>query len=264
MAKEYLSAPGTDVVGERLDLGAAATRVERNGVDAGRRREMRRGAAAVLPLSLGVALYGMAFGILAVQAGFPPWGVGLMSATTHAGSSQIVAVEQLASTGTVLGAVLAGAALNLRYIGVVASITDMLAALPLWKKLLAVHVTGDENWAVTIAERARSPDVGVPFLVGSGLVNISAWTASTALGAGLGSVLPNLERFGLGFAFTAAFIAIARGLWRRRAQVLPWGVAAGSTLIVVSLGMSQAYAIIVGALCGLAVSFGVRRRAVTE
>ncbi|WP_288943507.1 AzlC family ABC transporter permease [uncultured Roseovarius sp.] len=231
------------------------------GPDGGNRSvvcDMRRGALAVLPLSLGAAVYGLAFGILAVQAGFPPWGVALMSAATHAGSSQIVAVEQFVSTGTVLGAVFAGIALNLRYVGIIASITDMLAGLPLWKKLLAMHVTGDENWALTMAERAKFPDVGVPFLVGSGLMNISAWTASTALGAVLGAILPNLDRFGLGFAFTAAFIAIARGLWRGRSQVIPWAMAAGATVAAVALGMPQAYAIVAGALCGLAIAFLIR------
>lgn len=259
MTREFLCAPGAAKTDSKTESGPAGDPGRTGTANRSRTGEMRQGAVTVLPLSLGVAVYGLAFGILAVQAEFPPWGVSLMSATTHAGSSQIVAVEQFASTGTVLGAVFAGAALNLRYIGVVASITDMLSGLPLWKKLIAMHLTGDENWALTMAERAKSTEIGVPFLVGSGLVNISAWTASTTLGAVLGATLPNLDRFGLGFAFTAAFIAIARGLWRGRAQVLPWIVAAGSTFVTISLGTPQAYAIVVGALCGLAASFGVRR-----
>ncbi|MEJ2625404.1 MAG: AzlC family ABC transporter permease [Pseudolabrys sp.] len=220
---------------------------------------MKHGALAILPLALGAAVYGFAFGLLAAQVGFPWWSVGLMSAFVHAGSSQIVAVEQFASTGTVVGAVLAGAALNLRYVGIVASLSELLDGLPLRKKLIAIHMTGDENWALTMAERAKSPDVGAAFLLGSGLVMISVWTASTALGAMIGAVLPDLERFGLGFAFTAAFIAMARGLWRGGSQALPWAVAVGATVAVVSLGAPKAYGIVAGALCGLAVIFLMRR-----
>ncbi|ANT63115.1 branched-chain amino acid permease (plasmid) [Salipiger sp. CCB-MM3] len=209
------------------------------------------GALAILPLALGAAVYGFAFGILAAQVGFPWWGVGLMGALVHAGSSQIVAVEQFASTGPVLGAVFAGAALNLRYVGIVASLSEILDGLSLRKKLVAIHMTGDENWALTMAERAKSPDVGAAFLLGSGMVMISVWTTSTAVGAAIGAVLPNLERFGLGFAFTAAFIAMARGLWRGQSQALPWLVAAGATIAAVSLGAPKAYGIVVGALCGL-------------
>lgn len=216
--------------------------------------DMKHGAFAILPLALGAAVYGFAFGLLAAQVGFPWWGVGLMSASVHAGSSQIVAVEQFATTHTVLGAALAGAALNLRYIGIVASLSDVLAGLSLRAKLLAIHITGDENWALTMAERAKSPDVGAKFLLGSGLVMISVWTASTTAGALVGAVLPDLERFGLGFAFTAAFIAMARGLWRGRSQMPPWIVAAALTLCSVSLGLPQAYAIVVGTLCGLVFS----------
>lgn len=121
---------------------------------------MKHGAIAILPLALGAAVYGFAFGLLAAQAGFPWWGVGLMSAVVHAGSSQIVAVEQFATKQAVLGAALAGAALNLRYIGIVASLSDVLAGLSLRTKLLAIRITGDENWALTMAERAKFPDIG--------------------------------------------------------------------------------------------------------
>ena len=219
---------------------------------------MKHGAIAILPLALGAAIYGFAFGLLAAQVGFPWWGVGLMSAAVHAGSSQIVAVEQFASTQTVLGAALAGAALNLRYIGIVASLSEVLAGLPLRTKLLAIHITGDENWALTMAERAKSPNIGAAFLMGSGVVMISVWTASTTAGAIVGAVLPDLERFGLGFAFTAAFIAMARGLWRGRPQWLPWLTAAAATLAVVSLGLPKAYAIVAGTICGMVMLIALR------
>jgi len=221
---------------------------------------MKHGALAILPLAAGAALYGFAFGLLAAQVGFPWWGVGLMSASVHAGSSQIVAVEQFAATPSILGAALAGAALNLRYIGIIASLSQVLARLPLWQKLFAIHVTGDENWALTMAERAKSPEVGAAFLIGSGLVMISVWTAATTLGAVVGAALPSLEQFGLGFAFTAAFIAMARGLWRGRPQLLPWAVAFGVTAAAVILGAPKAYAIVAGALVGLMVSAAVRRQ----
>ncbi|MDB3930022.1 AzlC family ABC transporter permease [Paracoccaceae bacterium] len=143
---------------------------------------MRQGAIAILPLAVGVVIYGFAFGLLAAQMGFPWWSVGLMSAAVHAGSSQIVAVEQFSGSSAVLGAALAGAALNLRYIGIIASLSELLNGLPLRMKLLAIHITGDENWALTMSERAKSKDVGASFLIGSGLVLISVWTASTAGG----------------------------------------------------------------------------------
>lgn len=221
---------------------------------------MKHGAFAILPLAAGAAVYGFAFGLLAAQVGFPWWGVALMSGFVHAGSSQIVAVEQFATGGAVLGAALAGAALNLRYIGIIASLSEVLRGLPLRVRLMAIHITGDENWALTMAKRAHDPGVGFRFLIGSGLVMITVWTVSTSMGAVIGAALPDLEKFGLGFAFTAAFIAMARGLWRSHAQLLPWITSFAVTGAVVLLEAPKAYAIVAGALAGLIASYLIRQR----
>ncbi|AZV80451.1 branched-chain amino acid ABC transporter permease [Parasedimentitalea marina] len=221
---------------------------------------MKHGALAILPLAAGAALYGFAFGLLAAQVGFPWWGVALMSSFVHAGSSQIVAVEQFSGTSAVVGAALAGAALNLRYIGIVASLSELLNGLSFRMKLLTIHITGDENWALTMAERAKNPEIGASFLIGSGLVMISVWTGSTTLGAFAGATLPNLEQLGLGFAFTAAFIAMAVGLWRGPANLIPWAASFTVTICAVTLGAPKAYAIVAGAVFGLAVSHIVRSK----
>ncbi len=225
---------------------------------------MKQGAIAILPLAFGAAIYGFAFGILAAQTGFPWWGVAMMSGAVHAGSSQIVAVEQFSGGSALLGAALAGAALNLRYIGIVASLAEVLQGLPLRFRLLAIHITGDENWALTMAERAKDPAVGAAFLLGSGFVMISVWIASTAFGAVLGASLPDLEQFGLGFAFTAAFIAMARGMWRGHRNTLPWLISFAVTGVLVITGLPKAYAIVCGALCGVTLSLLMRHTRVRE
>ena len=51
--------------------------------------EMKRGALAILPLALGASVYGMAFGLLAVQVGFPWWGVGIMSVSRGINSTSV-------------------------------------------------------------------------------------------------------------------------------------------------------------------------------
>jgi predicted branched-subunit amino acid permease len=188
---------------------------------------MKHGAFAILPLAAGAAVYGVAFGLLA--------------------------------GGAVLGAAFAGAALNLRYIGIIASLSEVLKGLPLRVRLMAIHITGDENWALTMAKRAQDPGVGFRFLIGSGLVMITVWTVSTSLGAVIGAALPDLEKFGLGFAFTAAFIAMARGLWRSHAQLLPWVTSFAVTGAVVLLEAPKAYAIVAGAIAGLIASYLIRQ-----
>ncbi|MBL4767182.1 MAG: AzlC family ABC transporter permease [Rhodobacteraceae bacterium] len=222
---------------------------------------MKHGFISILPLAAGAALYGFAFGVLAAQVGFPWWGVALMSAFVHAGSSQIVAVEQFAAGEFVAGAVIAGAALNLRYLGIIASLADVLKDIPFRLRLIAIHITGDENWALTMAKRVNDPNIGAWFLIGSGITMISVWVVSTTAGALIGKAIPNLEEFGLGFAFTAAFIAMARAMFVGRRNVVACLMTFGVTVILTRFGVSGAYAILGGSLIGLAISTAARARA---
>ena len=220
---------------------------------------MIRGALAILPLALGVATYGFAFGLLAAEAGFSPAGIGTMAVVVFAGSSQIAAVDQFLTTGTVVGAALAGAALNLRYIGIVASVVPILRELRWPQRLVAMQFATDENFGFTLAERAKDPSVGGAFLLGSGVALMAAWAVSTVAGAVLGSVLPDLDGIGIGFAFTAAFIAMARSLWPGMQAAIPWGVSFALTIGLVWMGLPTAAALIIGALTGVATDFAVNR-----
>lgn len=213
---------------------------------------MKNGMISILPLALGAAAYGFAFGILAAQLGFPWWGVALMSGFVHAGSSQIVAVERFAADGFLMGAVFAGLALNLRYLGIIASLAPVFKNISLVKRLIAIHITGDENWALTMATRAKDPSIGYQFLIGSGLVMIITWVSSTTIGALVGQSIPNLADYGLGFAFTAAFIAMARAMWRSKADLLPWLLTFIATILLIKLGAPSALAILAGSILGVA------------
>jgi len=215
---------------------------------------MKYGFISILPLAAGAAVYGFAFGVLAAQLDFPWWGIALMSASVHAGSSQIVAVEQFASEGFIVGAALAGLALNLRYIGIIASLDPILRVIPLPQRLLAIHITGDENWALTFAKRAQDKSVGAPFLMGSGLTMLLVWTISTATGALIGKSIPDLTEYGLGFAFTAAFIAMARAMWRGRQDAMPWIVTFIVTIGLIKFSVDNAFAILMGSLSGVALT----------
>ena len=66
------------------------------------------GARDIVPLAFGVAVYGLAFGLLAAQAGFTPLQIAVMGAVVYAGSSQIIATQQWLAGAGVAPAVLAG------------------------------------------------------------------------------------------------------------------------------------------------------------
>ncbi len=216
-----------------------------------RESEWRAGARDVLPLAAGVAMYGLAFGLLAVQAGLTPPDVSIMGITVFGGASQIIAVERLGANAGAGAAIAAGLALNLRLVLVTASIREIYADRPFWQVAWGAHMATDENWALLLARRARGLEAGYGYLVASGLVLMATWLVSTVAGAVLAGGIPDPETFGADFAFTAAFIAIAFSLYRGRTDIAPWAVAAavaGTTSL--SGVVDPSWAIVAGGLAG--------------
>lgn len=204
-----------------------------------------------LPLAAGVAIYGIAFGILAARADLGGIGTGVMGAVVFAGSSQIVSVERLIAGAGPITALVAGLALNLRLILITASLRDELAGRPPWQVLLGIHLASDESWSLMHATRARGRPAGFAYLVGAGSGLFLAWIAATTSGAMFAQQLADPQALGLDFAFVAAFIAILRNLWRDHGDLLPWAASVlASGMFVLTTGIEPSWALVAGGIAG--------------
>ncbi|NND92596.1 MAG: AzlC family protein [Granulosicoccus sp.] len=205
----------------------------------------------ISPLAAGVAIYGLAFGLLAAQANLDELQVGVMGTVVFAGASQIVAVERLSAGAGAAAALLAAIALNLRLLLVTASIREVYARRPWWQLLLGAHFTTDENWALMLATRAGGRHVGYWYLIGGGACLFATWLSATLSGVLFATAIPEPRSLGVDFAFTAAFIAIARSLWRGRKDQAPWLI----TIAVVagchySAALDSSWALVIGGCAG--------------
>ena len=213
--------------------------------------EVLAGARDILPIALGVVVYGLAFGVLASQAGHTPTEVGAMGLLVLAGSSQIVAVERLAAGAGLFAALVAACALNFRLLLVTASVRDFFSGRPIWQQVVGAHLTTDENWALTLSKRSQGQCVGFWFLIGSGSALMLGWVAASTLGVVFASEIPDPEMYAIDFAFTAAFVAIARSLWRSRSDVLPWAMSITIVMVLMTLDViAPAWALMLGSLGG--------------
>jgi predicted branched-subunit amino acid permease len=71
--------------------------------------------------------------------------------------------------------------------------------------------------------------------------------------------IPEPRALGMDFAFTAAFIAIVRSLWKGRQQVLPWLTSLLVVVAAVASGkIDPSWALVLGGVAGAAVA-GVTR-----
>ena len=108
------------------------------------------GVRAELPLLIGVAPFGMIYGVLALNAGLSPAPAQMMSSIIFAGSAQFITAQLLREAAPGLVIVLTIAVVNLRHMLYSASMAPYLQALPMrWKALLSYLLT-DEAYAVTI------------------------------------------------------------------------------------------------------------------
>ena len=228
------------------------------------RQEFVNGFRDIAPLTFGVIVYGLAFGLLASQAKMSELQTGIMGALVFAGSSQIVGIERLVAGAGAISALVAGLTLNVRILLMTASLREELSMSPWWQILRGVHLTSDENWALMHTARAKGQTVGYWYLVGGGASLLIFWVLATTLGVGFARALPEPRAIGIDFAFTAAFIAMARAMWRGRQNIAPWVVTFAVTVLLVKAGIESAYAILLASLCGVGLAAFLRRQKKSE
>lgn len=210
-------------------------------------------AAKAVPIALGVGTYGLVFGVLARQAGLDLWQGLFMSAWVFAGASQFVALDLWISPLPVTTLIITALVVNLRHILMGAALAPKLMQLGWLRAHVAVFFIADENWALTMGSVGKNPGRGGRFamawLVGGGSVMYTAWVGSTLLGQSFGGLVEDPARWGLDFAFSAAFIALLVGFWRGKSDLLPWLVAALVSVVCYKFLPGKWY-ILIGGLAG--------------
>ncbi len=211
---------------------------------------LREGFAAGFPVAVGVAGYGVVFGVVARRAGLSVAEAAVMSATVLAGAAQLVAVELWADPIPVVAVVATTALVNLRYVLMGAALRPWLQQLTVPQAYASVFFFADENWALSIGT-LRSGSSNGAFLLGSGIVLWLLWIAATVVGATVGDLVGDPATYGLDFVATALFLTLAAGFWEGKESLRPWVVAATAALAVHAVVPGEWY-ILAGALAGAA------------
>ncbi|WP_339105957.1 AzlC family ABC transporter permease [Haloterrigena salinisoli] len=182
---------------------------------------VRDGYIECVPIALGVAGYGIVFGVLSRQAGLSVAEAAFMSATVLAGAAQLIAIKLWETPIPILTVIGTTFIVNLRYVLMGAALRPWFSQLSPLKAYGSVFFTADENWALTMGKLKSGSHQGA-YLLGSGLAIWSFWIVATVLGAIAGGVIGEPAQYGLDFVLTAVFLAIAVGLWEGKSSFLPW------------------------------------------
>ncbi len=168
----------------------------------------RRGTIAdVFPLVAAFVAISFAFGVLAREAGLPLWVAALLSATTYAGTAQVVALGLIAANQPVGVIILVVGLINARFLLLSSVMAPRVRHWPrLVRWMFALQLT-DETFALMLPARTRpfpEPREAMALQWGAYI----AWVLGTVLGFTLGGDSQMIHSLGLDFALVAMMLAV--------------------------------------------------------
>jgi 4-azaleucine resistance transporter AzlC len=220
------------------------------------------GLRSVMPLLLGVAPFGVIYGVVALQSGIPPLAAMAMSSIVFAGSAQFLLAQLVGAGAPLLLAAGAVGLVNLRHALYSASVAPILAHLPRRWKILLAYLLTDEAYAAAIPHLlvaktdSRSPHAHW-ILFGSGFGLWAGWQLATLAGVLIGAQLP--ANLGLDFALPLTFIAIVVPMIDSRALLVS-ALTAGAAAVALA-ALPYKVGLFFAALAGLVVGALLTRRA---
>jgi predicted branched-subunit amino acid permease len=188
----------------------------------------RRGLRDGFPVFLAVAVFGVAYGVIAVQAGLAAWLAVVSSIVIVSGAAQFALVGLLAGgPGPVL---VATTGLALRHLPMSAKLADLIGDQSLRTRVRLAWVLTDETFGLTL----RAAQTGVPDLVAyksaTDLMLYSAWVVGTAGGVFVGKAI-DPAALGIDVLFALLFLGLAAPLIRSRRDWLVAGSAVAAALL---------------------------------
>jgi len=169
---------------------------------------IKSGFLRSVPVMLGYFPIGFAFGILAVNAGLSILESSLMSLLVYAGSAQLIATSLLASQAGIAALTTTTFLVNLRHLLMSAALAPYLGHLTRRQLAFFSFELTDETFAVHSTDSKKESNPPASRLFTTNIFSHVSWIGSTLLGAWTGSVLNNLEIWGLDYALPAMFIAL--------------------------------------------------------
>lgn len=204
-------------------------------------------------ISLGVALFSFAFGVLAHTKGLSLLASTIMSAVLFAGAAQMISLQTWSIGHQEVMMIIAICfVVCLRFTLMGMSLQPHFKGVPKTRVYLSLLFLVDENWGLTILkarQENKSNNYLNAYFFGSGLLLYLVWVGSSFLGNLLGQFILHPEKLGFNFVFLAIFLVLTIGVWRGKSDLIPW-LASGLVSILSYHYLHNDWYIILGALTG--------------
>lgn len=192
----------------------------------GKNHTLRSAFITTVPVLLGYTAIGLAFGLIAENAGFAWYIVFLMSLFIYAGAGQYIGIGLMAAGVGIAEIGLVIFLVNARHMVYGLSVLDKFKQAEKYKPYLIFALTDETYALLTTTEPADGARIPEYYLFVSAL-NQFYWTAASVIGFFLGKLLP-FSMEGLGFALTALFVVLLIEQYKRCTVRFPFIIAAAS------------------------------------
>lgn len=186
----------------------------------------RQGVIDSLPITVSIILFGAIYGMLSLQAGLTGWQSLAMSTIVYAGAAQFTALSMLSEGASMWAIILATFLLNSRHLLMGLSVSPHYQNFSMTQVNIFAFLLTDEQYAI-ILNRFRHHSSEASYILSVGLSLFLAWNVGTLLGVVAGQWIPDPESLGLGFSFTAMFLALAYYQLTSVARILTFIICAG-------------------------------------
>ncbi len=216
-------------------------------------RSFRRGVRDGLVVVIPVFGFGLAYGVLAVEAGLSPALAVFSSVAIVSGAAQFAMVGLLAAGP--IPVLIAATGLGLRHLPMSATMADLIGPQSLGTRLRMAWVLVDETFGLTVRAAYSGVDDIVAYKSAADILLYSSWVVATAIGAWFGGAI-DPETVGIGVLFPLLFLGLAAPMVHNRRDVLV-AVTAVATTLVTTLIVPPAWQITVAATAAALVGMGL-------
>jgi 4-azaleucine resistance transporter AzlC len=207
-----------------------------------------RGGQRLLPVSVFVLPFGVAYGAAAVESGLSADQAIVMSLVVFAGASQFAVLDLWQSPLPFLSLALVVLAVNARHFILGAAISPYVNPLPTRHWFGSLMLLSDVNFADSY-QAMKDGERDAAHILGGGLVLWAVWAVATTVGVFAGTLLGDLERFGVDVVMAAFFGALAVGMVPNLKAAMPVAVACAVAVVTLPI-LPTGWNIIAAALAG--------------
>jgi 4-azaleucine resistance transporter AzlC len=213
----------------------------------------RQGARDSALIVVAVGFFGVAYGVLAVAAGFPAWLATFSSIVIVSGAAQFAMIGLLPAGP--IPVLVAALGLGLRHLPMSAALSGLIGPQPLATRLRLSFILVDETFGLTVRAAHRGVTDLVAYKTAADLMLYSAFVVGTIIGALFGGVI-DPEALGIDVLFALLFLGLAAPMVKNRRD---WVVAAAAVAasIVAAMLLPPAWQITAAAVAASAVGMAL-------